>query len=276
MMLEQLDRNSRIGVFDSGLGGLSVLNRAIKLLPEEKFMYFADVDNVPYGDKTREQIVKYVDEAASYMIEKGCKALVIACNSATSAGVSFLREKYDFLPVIGIEPAVKPAIAASVADKRVLVTATPVTIEGEKLKKLIEEYDRDSIVDKLPLPELAMMAEKELFEPEIVVPYLKEKLSGLDTSMYDFIVLGCTHFPFFSDSFKALLPGVRLIDGSDGTARYLKAMLEKYDITSLGDTFEQGKKVVYVKSGREVTDKQEIERIEGLNERWRKLSGLCD
>lgn len=271
-----LDRNSRIGVFDSGLGGLSVLNRALEILPRERFMYFADVDNVPYGDKTREQIVEYVDDAAGFMIDRGCKALVIACNSATSAGVSFLREKYGFLPIIGIEPAVKPAIAGSVADKRVLVTATPVTIEGEKLKHLIEEYDRDSIVDKLPLPELAMMAEKDLFEPEIVVPYLKEKFKDLDMTKYDFLVLGCTHFPFFSDSFKALLPGVRLIDGSDGTARYLKAMLEKYDITAEDDTFTEGTRVVYVKSGREVMDTNELLRIEGLNERWRRLSGLCD
>ena len=265
----------KIGIFDSGIGGLSVLDEAVHRLSGVDYIFYADIDHVPYGLKTPEQITEYVDDIAKYLIENGVDAIVIACNTATSVAAKRLRSMYS-IPIIGMEPAVKPAIAASVADKRVLVTATPVTIEGEKLKKLIEEYDRDSIVDKLPLPELAMMAEKELFEPEIVVPYLKEKFSGLDTSMYDFIVLGCTHFPFFSDSFKALLPGVRLIDGSDGTARYLKAMLEKYDITSLGDTFEQGKKVVYVKSGREVTDKQEIERIEGLNERWRKLSGLCD
>ena len=122
----------RVGVFDSGLGGLSVLVKALDILPDEKFLYYADTDHVPYGDKTKEQIIKYVDEAASYMIDAGCKALVIACNTATSVGVDFLRDKYDFIPIIGIEPAVKPAVLNYSGGKRVLVVATPVTINGKK------------------------------------------------------------------------------------------------------------------------------------------------
>ena len=116
----------KIGFFDSGIGGLTVLHRAIEALPDEKFIFYADEDNVPYGEKSRAEILSFSDNATSFLIENGAKIIVIACNTATSAAVAHLRGKYN-IPFIGMEPAVKPAIACA-DGKRVLVTATPFTI----------------------------------------------------------------------------------------------------------------------------------------------------
>ena len=212
---------NRIGVFDSGLGGLTVLNRCMDILPDEAFLYYADTDNVPYGDKTREQIIEYVDNAVDYMLENSCKAVVIACNSATSAGVDYLREKYKGEIIVSIEPAVKPAILEHARGGKVLVLATKVTIEGKKLTDLIELYDKENIVVKRAMPELAMLAENGVFDTDVIVPHLKGELEGLDLDKFDVVVLGCTHFPFFYDSFKILMPHADVIDGSEGVARQL-------------------------------------------------------
>ena len=262
----------RVGVFDSGLGGLTVLNRALDILPEEKFLYYADVDHVPYGEKTREQIVEYVDGAVAYMVDNGCKAVVIACNTATSAGVDFLREKYDFLPIIGIEPAVKPAVLHFSEGKRVLVIATPVTVKGEKLKKLIETYDKDNIVDTVALSQLVSFAEKGIFDTDIIVPYLHEELSGFDPKDYGVLVLGCTHFNFFKDSFRIVMPEVKIIDGSTGSAAYLKTRMEEEGLLAVKEDSCDEEKVIYVESGRIVKDKAELDKIDRLCRRWRELN----
>ena len=127
----------KIGIFDSGIGGLSVLHQAMITLPEADYIFYADVDNVPYGEKTRDEVRKLVDHAVGFLVEKGCQAVVLACNTATSAAISYLRDKYK-LTIIGIEPAVKPAVEHTLnCGKRVMVVSTPVTAKGEKLKKLI-------------------------------------------------------------------------------------------------------------------------------------------
>ncbi len=263
----------RVGVFDSGLGGLTVLNRALDILPEENFLYYADVDHVPYGEKTREQIVDYVDSAVGYMVDEGCKAIVIACNTATSAGVDFLRKKYDFLPIIGIEPAVKPAVLHFSKGKRVLVIATPITVQGEKLKKLIETYDKDNIVDKAALSELVNFAEKGIFDTDIIVPYLHDALKDYNPEDYGVLVLGCTHFNFFKDSFRIVMPDTEIIDGSTGSAAYLKTRMEEEGLLATkADSSPHEEKVIYVESGRVVTDKKELEKIDKLCKRWRELN----
>ena len=157
--------NRPIGFFDSGMGGLSVLHQAIKILPYEKYIYYADTDNVPYGLKTNEQINEYVENAVKYMMTQNVKAVVIACNTATSVAVENLRKKYD-LPIIGIEPAVKPAIKLN-KEKRVLLIATPVTVREEKLKKLLNEVDKENKIDLKALPNLVKFAENEEFDAQM-------------------------------------------------------------------------------------------------------------
>ena len=131
----------KIGIFDSGIGGLSVLHQAMQLLPDEEFIYYADEQHVPYGEKTSEEILGYVDEIISFMISQGVEAIVIACNTATSVAAKIMREKYD-LPIIGMEPAVKQAIDTYGDTNRVLVVATPITVKGKKIMELVERVDK--------------------------------------------------------------------------------------------------------------------------------------
>ena len=178
----------KIGIFDSGIGGLSVLYEAMHLLPHEQFIYYADEKHVPYGEKTKEEIIGYVDEIIQFMIERDCKAIVIACNTATSAAVSIMRKKYH-IPIIGMEPAVKKAVDLY-GKQKVLVCATPITVKGKKMLDLVERVDKDHLVDLVALPKLVRFAERLEFESEDVLAYLKEALSCFDFEEYGSLVLG--------------------------------------------------------------------------------------
>ena len=163
-----------IGIFDSGIGGMSVLHQALATLPHENYIFYADTDHVPYGTKTKDQVISYVDEMIQFMLSHNCKAVVIACNTATSAAASIMRQKYT-IPIIGIEPAVKPAVEQS-HGRRVMVVATPLTIREEKLKNLVDRVDNAHHVDLLPLPELVTFAEREEFNSPQVEAYLHKEL----------------------------------------------------------------------------------------------------
>ena len=231
----------KIGIFDSGIGGLSVLYEAMHLLPHEQFIYYADEKHVPYGEKTKEEIIGYVDEIIQFMIERDCKAIVIACNTATSAAVSIMRKKYH-IPIIGMEPAVK----------------------GKKMLDLVERVDKDHLVDLVALPKLVRFAERLEFESEDVLAYLKEALSCFDFEEYGSLVLGCTHFNYFKDSFHKLLPQVHLLDGNLGTINYLIKNIELEDLES---------SVEYYYSGQRVLGK-ELQRIECYLKRLEKMKDI--
>ena len=254
--------NRPIGIFDSGMGGLSVLHQAIKILPYEKYIYYADTDNVPYGLKTNEQINEYVENAVKYMMTQNVKAVVIACNTATSVAVENLRKKYD-LPIIGIEPAVKPAINLN-KDKRILLIATPVTVREEKLKKLLEKIDKEKKVDLIALPGLVKYAEKEEFVSKELEDYLNKEFIGLDLNNYSELVLGCTHFNYFKDTFRKIFPNeINILDGNKGIVNRLKSILKENDL--LGN--EEKRNIEYYFSGRLVQDEKYIEKIKRLNKR---------
>ena len=167
----------KIAVFDSGIGGLSVLHLALKKFPKENFLYYADSDNVPYGIKTKEEIVELVDQAIKNMLTKDIKAIVIACNTATSAAIQEMREKYS-LPLIGMEPAVKKAVDFY-GNKRILVIATALTVKGKKLQDLIARVDKEHLVDLIALPKLVSLAENEIFYEKEVCQYLLEELGEI-------------------------------------------------------------------------------------------------
>ncbi|GAB6159890.1 glutamate racemase [Howardella ureilytica] len=265
----------RVGFFDSGLGGLSVLNHALKVLPKENFLYYADVKNVPYGNKSREDILKYSEEAIDFLVEHGSKAVVIACNTATSAGAEVIRRKYPDIPIIGIEPAVKPAILKYKTDKRILLLATNATIEGEKLETLINKYDTEHRIDKKGLKNLAQYAEDGIFDKKIILPYLKEELKGYTLDQYGILILGCTHYIFFKDSFRELIDGVQIIDGGRGTAMQLKRRLEQNGLLATdADKTDGEPRVIYFESGVRVTDRKKLETIEMLNDRFMNMEML--
>ena len=214
-----------IGVFDSGIGGLTVLKEAIRLMPNEDYLYYADTKHVPYGTKPKGEVRGYIFDAADFFASQGVEALVVACNTATSIAINDLRERYSF-PIIGMEPAVKPAVE-KVDNRRVLVLATPITVREKKLHDLVERLDSEDIVDLHALPGLVEFAEKFIFDEDTVIRYLLDEFSKYDLKEYGAVVLGCTHFVFFRKHFKMILPqGVDIIDGNLGTVNRLRTVLE--------------------------------------------------
>ena len=231
----------KIGIFDSGIGGLSVLHQAMITMPEADYIFYADVDNVPYGEKTKEEVRKLVDHAVGFLVDKGCQAIVLACNTATSAAISYLREKYK-LPIIGIEPAVKPAVEhIHESGKRVMVVSTPVTAKGEKLKKLVDKYDNKHIVDVVALPKLVRFAQDDDFDSSDVTDYLKSEFAPYNLNDYSELVLGCTHFNYFKDSFSKLFPDdLEMVDGNTGVSNNLKNTVVKKGIFKEEDKGKKG------------------------------------
>lgn len=257
-----------IGIFDSGIGGMTLLHQALLTLPKENYLFYADVDHVPYGTKTTQQVIEYVDEVISFMVKHDCKAVVIACNTATSAAVALMRKKYR-IPIIGIEPAVKPAVEQN-SGKRVMVIATPLTVQEEKLKNLVARVDSEHMVDLLALPRLVSFAEAGEFGTAEVEQYLREELAPYDLSQYSELVLGCTHFNYFKDSYvKIFGEGIHMIDGSEGTVNQLKRVLAQNNQLE-----ENEGKVRYFESGREIVSAEGLERINKLHRRLDEMKKL--
>lgn len=215
------------------MGGLSVLRHLLRLLPGERFLYFGDSANAPYGTRSREDVERLTVAASERLLARGLKALVIACNTATSAAVATLRAMYPDLIVIGIEPALKPA-ADQFPGGGVGVMATPMTLREEKFASLMHRYEDHCRIYKLPAPGLVELVESgkadspesEALLRQILGPYLEE---------LDALVLGCTHYPFAEKTLRRIL-GDRtlLIDGGDGTARETRRRLEQADLLENG------------------------------------------
>ena len=245
----------KIAFFDSGIGGLSVLHHAMKILPDQEFIFFADEDHVPYGTKPRELVMKYVDEAFKFLFSLDVQGIVVACNTATSVAVKEMRNRYD-LPIIGMEPAIKRALDLY-GDKRVLATATPITINGEKIHTLIDKLGKRDIVDLLALPKLVDFAERQEFNSEAVTEYLREQFQPYDFAKFSSLVLGCTHFNYFKDTMRKLLPNnVAFVDGNEGT---LKELMRRLNLSS--STTSSIPKVDYYFSGRKVNSSEQLERL---------------
>ncbi len=246
----------KIAFFDSGIGGLSVLHHAMRILPSENFVFFADEEHVPYGTKSREDVMAYVDEAFKFLTGLGVDAIVVACNTATSVAVKEMRSRYE-IPIIGMEPAAKRALDLY-GNHRVLVTATPITVKGKKMQVLMENVDKHHLIDLLPLPRLVEFAERQEFGTQEVKDYLEMALSPYDFSDYSSLVLGCTHFNYFKDTMRALLPEhVRFVDGNEGTVRELIRRLPE----KAADDAE-APHVEYYYSCRRVEKSSELKRIQ--------------
>lgn len=220
-----------IGFFDSGIGGLTVLAESLRRLPAEDYLYMADTLHVPYGTKPRDDVKEYILESVGMMMNEGIDALVVACNTATSIAVEELRERYS-VPIIGMEPAVKTAVEMNRATgKRVLVFATPLTLMQPKYYALVSRVDGGGIVDSLPMPELVTYCENLQFDKTIMEEYFRAKLSSYDLEQYGIIVLGCTHYPFYTNILRELLPShIEIVDGNLGTVKRLAALLHRYGI----------------------------------------------
>lgn len=216
---------STIGVFDSGVGGISVLRALVKEMPNEDFLYYGDSANAPYGTKSLEEVIHLSKVNAEYLVNHGAKAIVIACNTATAAAVNVLREIYTDIPVIGIEPALKPAVERSPGG-RVMVLATTMTVSEKKFKALMERYKNACEIIPISCPGLMEFVERGVTGGEELNTFLQELLAPYMDKKIDAAVLGCTHYPFVADALREVLgDDVYLCEGGPGTARETKRRL---------------------------------------------------
>lgn len=211
-------------MIDSGVGGLSVLALAHQRLPEENFMFFADAANAPYGDKTPEEIRAFLHKILRIHKKYPLKAILLACNTATSAAAALLRDELK-LPVIGMEPALKPAVLGS--EGQVVVMATALTIREEKFHKLLTQYGQGRDIVSLPCPGLMQLVEKDPLGRQTEA-YLRDALAPYESTMAS-LVLGCTHYVFLRPLLQKLYPDVRLYDGNEGVVRHLETVLGDRD-----------------------------------------------
>lgn len=225
-----ISNESPIAVFDSGMGGVSVLRELYKLMPNENYLYFGDSKNAPYGVKSTEEIKNLTIENVSSLINKGAKAVVIACNTATSAAAKELREAYPDVIIIGLEPALKPAVLSK-EHPTVVVLATPLTLREEKFELLYNRFKDDAEIIRLPAPYLVRLVEEDKVDTEETTEYLEKLFEGIDKEKIDCLVLGCTHFPFAKRRLSAFLGGhVMIFNGAEGAARQTQRLLSEKNL----------------------------------------------
>ncbi len=216
-------------MFDSGLGGISVLRELRALMPGENYLYFGDSANAPYGTRSLEEVRALTLQNIGMLYERGIKAAVIACNTATSAAVSALRERFRDIPIIGMEPALKPAALAHPGGT-VLVLATPLTLREEKFSHLLEHYQDGARIVPLACPELVEFVERGELESEALLQYLRARLDAY-RDQADAAVLGCTHFPFLRAAIRRVLGAKTVLyDGGAGTARQTQRQLQMHGL----------------------------------------------
>jgi glutamate racemase len=224
------NKEKPIGFFDSGVGGISVLNESVIVLPNEDFVYFGDSLNAPYGTKDVNEVKKLTFNAVDFLLDKGVKAVVIACNTATSAAIDDLRAKYKNISIIGIEPALKPAVKIS-RGKSTIIMATPMTLAEKKFSNLMQKYNKEVDIIPLPCAGLVELIENGIIEGDQIQSYLKDKLKDYMHLDIASIVLGCTHYPFIKNELiKVVGDKTVIIDGSVGTVNQLKRQLTKSNL----------------------------------------------
>ena len=214
-----------IGLFDSGMGGLTVARAIIERLPQESLIYFGDTAHVPYGPKSKEAITSYSESITSFLLKKGCKAIVVACNTATTVAIEHLRTRWASVPIFGMEPAVKPGAKATKTGK-VGVLATASTFSTQRYSSLMHQYASDVELLENPCVGLVKMVEDGLIEGPDLERFLAPILSPMQAQGADTFVLGCTHYPFIAPTLKKMLgPDATIIDPAPALARYLEKVL---------------------------------------------------
>ena len=258
--------NRPIGFLDSGLGGISVLGEALRMLPQENFLYYGDTKHIPYGDKPPEVVFQYVHDAIDRLVTLGCKAIVIACNTATSVAAGQLRQELK-LPIIGMEPALKPASLME-GEGKVLVMATRVTLALPKFQLLMERYGKDAI--PLPCPGLMECVEAGELDGARVESVLEQLLKPYQNEPIKAVVLGCTHYPFLKKAIARFFPSnVVLVDGNAGTVRQLGRRLAEENLCAKGP----GGQVTFLSS---LEGPEPLERMQHMLTLWRTQSAACE
>jgi glutamate racemase len=220
-----MTNNNPIGLFDSGIGGTSIWKEIHQLLPNENTIYLADSKNAPYGQKTKEEIIHLSCKNTEFLLEQNCKLIVVACNTATTNAIKELRTKYK-VPFIGIEPAIKPAALHSKTQK-IGILATKGTLNSELFYKNVEQFQDIQILEQIgyglvELIENGQINSKEMNE------LLQKYLSPMVQSNIDYLVLGCSHYPYLIPQIKKLLPqNITIIDSGEAVAKQTKKILQE-------------------------------------------------
>lgn len=236
-------KNSPIGFFDSGVGGLSVMREAVSIMPNENFIYFGDSKNAPYGTKKLEEVKFLTLNAVDFLLNKNVKAIVVACNTATSAAIEHIRKKHKDISIIGIEPALKPAVRLN-RKGNVIIMATPMTLREKKFKALMDKYKSETNIVSLPCAGLVEFIEQGILEGKELESYLKDKFKNYLNDDIGSIVLGCTHYPFIKKALSNVVGlDIPLIDGGFGTAQELKRKLVERNMDN--DSTEKGNIIIY-------------------------------
>jgi glutamate racemase len=229
-----MSSDAPLGVFDSGLGGLSVTSEIRRLLPAEQLLYFADSAYCPYGGRPLEQIRQRSIAATGHLVERGAKLVVAACNTASGAAIEALRETFS-VPIVGLEPAVKPAAAGSRAG-RIAVLATPATLKTERFHRLVDNHGAEVEVVKVECPGFVELVEAGQLNGERTLRILEEALQPVLLAGADRVVLGCTHYPFLREAISEVLgAGVEILDSGAPVARQVERVLRQEGLLRAAD-----------------------------------------
>ncbi|RXM47419.1 glutamate racemase [Flavobacterium sp. YO12] len=244
-----MTNDNPIGVFDSGIGGTSIWSAIHNLLPNEKTIYLADSKNAPYGQKNKEQIVALSKKNVDFLLEMKCKLIVVACNTATTNAIRELRNDYD-IPFIGIEPAIKPA-ANNSKTQVIGILATKGTLNSELFNKTAEMFQNTTIIEQVGYGLVQLIEDGNLYSPEMT-QLLESYLQPMIDANIDYLVLGCSHYPYLIPQIKKILPEhIQIIDSGEAVARQTQNILrDKVGFT----TAQKSEPIFYVNSNPIVLD----------------------
>lgn len=220
-----MTNNNPIGLFDSGIGGTSIWKEIHQLLPNEDTIYLADSKNAPYGQKSKDEIIHLSFKNTEFLLNKNCKIIVVACNTATTNAIKELRTKYD-VPFIGIEPAIKPAALHSKTQK-IGILATKGTLNSELFYKHVEQFQDIQVIEQIGFGLVELIENGEINSKEMK-DLLKKYLNPMIVSNIDYLVLGCSHYPYLIPQIKKILPSeIKIIDSGEAVAKQTKKILDE-------------------------------------------------
>ncbi len=218
-----------IGLFDSGIGGTSIWKEIHSLLPNENTIYLADSKNAPYGQKSKEEIIALSIKNTEFLLQQGCKIIVVACNTATTNAIKELRAKYPKTSFIGIEPAIKPAAKKS-KTQTIGILATKGTLNSELFHSTVSNFKDTTVIEQVGFNLVKLIEEGKIESPEMTA-LLHEYLKPMIEANIDYLVLGCTHYPYLIPQIKKILPeSIKIIDSGEAVARQTKLILEQNNI----------------------------------------------
>jgi glutamate racemase len=253
-------KQATIGIFDSGVGGLSVLREIRKQLPDARLIFLADQAHVPYGPRSLEQVREFAEGITRYLLSENAKLIVVACNAASAAALHHLRQMFPEVPFVGMEPAVKPAVEHTHSGK-VGVLATPATFQGALYASVLERFAQGVIILQDTCPGLVAQIEAGELDTPATRQILERALRPMLAQGIDTVVLGCTHYPFVIPVIKEIVgKTVRVIDPAPAVARQVARVLEAHDKTSCE---QQPRHIRYLTTGDSIRLQALLDKLIG-------------